>query len=103
MSNQSPHHHLYNTKVWRDLRAAQLRNEPLCRDHADRGRVVEARVVDHVVPHKGDEELFFDPTNLQSLCKPCHDGHKQRLERGGVVTGCGADGIPLDPAHHWRQ
>lgn len=36
---------------------------------------------DHIVPHRGDKVLFFDPNNLQTLCKPCHDGPKQRHEK----------------------
>ena len=40
-------------------------------------------VADHVVPHRGDERLFFDLGNLQTLCKPCHDTHKQRVEQAG--------------------
>lgn len=38
-------------------------------------------VCDHVVPHRGNERLFFDPSNLQTLCKPCHDSLKQKEER----------------------
>lgn len=30
-------------------------------------------VVDHIVPHKGLWVLFVDLTNLQGLCKECHD------------------------------
>lgn len=45
------------------------------------GRKGEA-VVDHREPHRGNEALFFDPTNLWLLCKACHDGWKQRQERG---------------------
>ncbi|NMA84113.1 MAG: HNH endonuclease [Epulopiscium sp.] len=29
--------------------------------------------VDHIKPHKGNEDLFYDINNLQSLCKSCHD------------------------------
>ncbi len=44
-------------------------------------------VADHVVPHRGNPRLFFDLGNLQTLCKSCHDTHKQRAEhaRGGGV------------------
>ncbi|XUY28355.1 HNH endonuclease [Agrobacterium sp. rho-8.1] len=38
-------------------------------------------ICDHVKPHKGDEVVFFDETNLQTLCKLCHDTLKQREER----------------------
>lgn len=38
-------------------------------------------VADHIRPHRGDRSLFFDATNLQCLCKACHDSKKQRQER----------------------
>lgn len=68
-----------------------------------RGAVVRAVVVDHKVPHRGDMNLFWDKSNWQALCKQCHDGHKQRQEKSGVVVGCSADGLPLDTNHHWHQ
>jgi 5-methylcytosine-specific restriction protein A len=37
------------------------------------GRLEPATVVDHVVPHRGDERLFWDKGNWQGLCKRCHD------------------------------
>ncbi|SMG00343.1 HNH endonuclease [Burkholderia singularis] len=36
---------------------------------------------DHIVPHRGDRRLQLDPNNVQTLCKPHHDGDKQRMER----------------------
>jgi 5-methylcytosine-specific restriction endonuclease McrA len=42
-------------------------------------------VADHDPPHRGDEAAFWDPARLKCLCKPCHDGDKQALERGGKV------------------
>lgn len=41
-----------------------------------------ASVVDHIVPHKGDSELFWEETNHQALCKRCHD-RKTAIEDGG--------------------
>ena len=69
------------------------------------GRTVEANVVDHVKPHRGNLGLFFDRGNLQSLCKSCHDSHKQAQEHsaGGLLRGSGHDGRPLDRAHPWHQ
>lgn len=62
----------------------------------EEGCVTPGDVVDHVIPHKGDEELFFSSDNLASLCKRHHDGEVQRVERGGVPTQrIGADGWPL--------
>lgn len=34
-------------------------------------------VVDHVVPHKGDERLFWDPSNLQAVSKAYQDSDKR--------------------------
>lgn len=64
------------------------------------GRLTVATVVDHVTPHKGDQALFWDPVNWQSLCKRCHDSIKQKQEHGKAV-GFDASGVPLDPSHHW--
>jgi len=40
-----------------------------------------ATVVDHKVAHRGDMKLFWQTSNWQSLCKPCHDSHAQRRDR----------------------
>lgn len=57
--------------------------------------VTPADTVDHVTPHKGDERLFWDPSNIQSLCAPCHSRHKQREERGTARPPIGLDGYPI--------
>ena len=67
------------------------------------GRITAATVVDHKIPHKGDPQLFWDETNWQSLCAPCHDSHKQSQERTGSMRGACADGMPIDPAHPWHD
>lgn len=94
--------HLYNTKAWHRLRWHQLQAEPLCRMCKSQGKIKEAEIVDHVDAHRGDEIKFFDPTNLQSLCKHCHDSVKQQMEKSGVLRGCDTNGWPLDPHHHWN-
>lgn len=38
-------------------------------------------VVDHIKQHHGDELLFWDENNLQTVSKAYHDSEKQRLER----------------------
>ena len=83
---------------WQKARTQFLAEHPTCAMCAqqDPPRLTPATVVDHVKPHKGDMELFWDTDNWQSLCKPCHDRHKQRAERSGRVVGCDAAGIPLE-------
>jgi 5-methylcytosine-specific restriction protein A len=39
-------------------------------------------VTDHIVPHRGDPALLWDPANLQALCARCHN-RKTALEDGG--------------------
>lgn len=97
--------HLYNSARWKRMRARQLESQPLCRMHEQLGQLVAATVADHVKAHRGDEELFFDADNLQSLCKQCHDAHKQAQEHtaNGILRGAGHDGRPLDLAHPWHQ
>ena len=92
----------YNNR-WRKARATYLRNHPLCKMHLDRGRIIPATVVDHIQPHRGNQKLFWDTANWQSLCAECHSRHKQRLEKSGTETGCNLAGIPTDRAHHWNQ
>lgn len=84
---------------WRKRRRLWLLQHPLCRFCEERGRVTQATVVDHIIPHRGDPELFRDETNWQSLCKTCHDSAKQAEERNGYNSATGLDGWPLD-IHH---
>jgi len=63
---------LYNSPQWQSLRAAQLAKEPWCADCLKQGEHVFASEVDHVAPHNGDPSLFFDESNLGSLCKSHH-------------------------------
>lgn len=101
----SKHKHLYNSARWKRMRARQLEAEPLCRMHSALGQLVAASVADHIKAHRGDVELFFDNSNLQSLCKQCHDAHKQAQEHSetGLLRGAGHDGAPLDLAHPWHR
>lgn len=63
---------------WDRERAAFLKANPKCRNlRCDE----PAKVVDHIIPHKGDMRLFWDRSNWQSLCVRCHSKHKQALER----------------------
>jgi len=85
---------------WERARLVYLRQFPLCVKCEASGLFVAATVVDHIVPHRGDQVLFWDSeNNWQSLCKSHHDSEKQSEERLGYSPRIGADGWPLDPAH----
>ena len=68
---------------WRRARAAYLARNPLCVPCQAAGRLAPATVVDHRVPHRGDQKLFWNEGNWQGLCKPCHDAKTAREGRWG--------------------
>jgi 5-methylcytosine-specific restriction protein A len=97
---------LYKTSLWRALRLAQLHDRPLCERCEAKGFIIAATVVNHRKPHKGDPTLFAAPTNLESTCKPCHDGPIQSEEtsgkpndRVGYSVKVDAGGWPTDGRH----
>lgn len=65
-------HYLYLGSRWKRMRSEHLLNEPFCRECAKKGIRTKGNEVDHLVPHRGNLELFFDKKNLQTLCKSCH-------------------------------
>jgi 5-methylcytosine-specific restriction endonuclease McrA len=74
----------YKTSRWRKLRMQILIRDMFTCQMSGCGRIEvnsSLLVADHKVQHHGDEDLFWNPSNLQCLCKPCHDGIKQRMER----------------------
>lgn len=55
---------------------------PFCVECQREGSLEMATVVDHIVPHKGDMDLFWDSNNWQGLCKRHHD-KKTATQDGG--------------------
>jgi len=92
------HGKLYKTHTWKALRNRQLSHNPLCAFCLEEGLTTAATIVDHVERHNGDREAFFNG-DLQSLCKPHHDGTKQRIEIHGYDPRVGDDGFPMDASH----
>lgn len=69
------------TYAWQKARERFLSENPLCKYCEKQGQVTAAYIVDHIVPHEGDETRFWDESNWQPLCKPCHDTVKAQEER----------------------
>lgn len=65
---------------WQKAREGYLRHHPLCVHCLNEGRTTEATDVDHIVPHRGDKELFWDKDNWQSMCHACHS-RKTAIEK----------------------
>lgn len=56
-------------------------SHPLCVGCQAIGKPEPATLVDHIIPHRGDERLMWDRANWQSSCTPHHSIVKQALER----------------------
>src|SRR4051794_38339439 len=88
----------YKTPRWKAVRLAQLRAEPWCAYCLKAGNRVAALVCDHVEPHRGNEQSFWNGPR-QSLCQAHHSASKQRAERRGFGSEVGSDGWPTDEHH----
>lgn len=64
----------YDTARWITLRDRFRAEHPFCKnaDGPDTRCTQTTDVVDHIIPHRGYERLFFDETNLCGLCYHCH-------------------------------
>lgn len=97
-SDQSSSQRGYDYR-WQKARAEWLREHPFCvyclrelriasatvaetiLECAARGVPVPyGNVVDHIKPHRGDQALFWDRSNWQTLCATHHSRDKQRHE-----------------------
>ena len=60
---------------WQKAAKAFITAHPLCADPLKRHRdvAVPSRIVDHIIPHKGERALFWDKSNWQALCTTCHN------------------------------
>ena len=73
--------------AWRVASKAYLRKHPLCvgyprKDNVHELVIAPATCVDHIIPHRGNVELFWKRDNWQGLCDTCHS-RKTVEEDGG--------------------
>ena len=86
------------TKAWKRASKRYLEANPMCA----LCRRARALHTDHITPHEGDRRLFWNRNNWQGLCIPCHNAKTRRDETGKAMSGNSADGMPIDPTHHWN-
>lgn len=91
------HKHIYNSARWQRLRAAKLRDCPLCEYCPAESRKI-ATDVDHFKAIE-DGGAPFDMANLRSACHKCHS---QKTAHGERLHGCDDSGLPRDPNHPWN-
>src|SRR5262245_44415317 len=70
----------YDSRWDREAKQWRRRN-PYCVGCLPLGRRIKADVVDHVIPHCGDQQLFWSQSNWQSTCRWHHNAIKPELER----------------------
>ena len=85
------------TYQWRKARLQFLASNPLCVYCRDRDKLIKAAdVVDHIKPHNGDEQLFWNVSNWQALCHQHHNTVKAEEEgRHKQKPTIGLDGWPV--------
>ncbi len=62
---------------WERVTRAYLAMHTRCAECGGR-----SQVVDHIQPHRGDKVLFWDRSNWQPMCRPCHS-RKTATHDGG--------------------
>jgi len=97
------HNRMYDSVRWRKAAKHFLNANPLCIMCAKIGRDTAATVVDHIKPHEGDYDLFWDSSNWQALCATCHSGVKRMQENHGYSQACDKDGFPIDANHPFNK
>jgi 5-methylcytosine-specific restriction protein A len=62
---------LYHTAQWRTLRKKILNEQPYCFKCGIPKDETKLEV-HHIIPPRGNEELFFNENNLVAVCPVCH-------------------------------
>lgn len=90
---QKEHHDLYNKQYWQRIRKVVLNDYPICPVCEAQGRIEPTSDIDHVVAHKGDEQLFRSLDNLWGLCRHHHV----------LKTAAESNGVHFDTKEEWLK
>ena len=90
---------------WQRIRAYHLLRNPLCVRCAKKGKTTVASEVHHIITCHDNPALQVDPSNLESLCAPCHApltnddrrGHSNEMDSQGYATD------PKHPSNNRRR
>ena len=73
---------LYRNKKWIKLKQMIKDRDIRC---VECGSEIDLEV-HHIIPPRGNEELFYNITNLQLLCKVCHRKKTNKEIRNRITT-----------------
>lgn len=76
---------LYKTARWRIERMHFLAEHPLCEcDECQGGklRITPADTVNHSIPHRGNEVIFWDRSKWEAMAHACHSRHTAAKDGG---------------------
>lgn len=84
--NREDRQKIYQSKRWKELRLAKLRDQPLCEICLSKGKVTPAIDIHHkdsFLNYEGLQRVnkAYDYDNLLSVCKECHSW----LHRNGTT------------------
>ena len=79
------HHHFYQTQRWRRASILYLHQHPICEICNN----ATADLTDHIEPHNGNYDLFWNPDNWQSACHGCHNRKTADDKRQAKATDTG--------------
>lgn len=83
---------MYGESDWVKYRRKFIYHNPKCYVCARR-----AKVVDHIIPHKGNRELFENTKNHLPMCESCHNTVTTMFDRNYKV------GDPVDAKAEWIE
>lgn len=66
------------TNRWAKYAKTYLESHPVCAIRDPKYCTERATEVDHIVPHRGDHKLFWNPKNHQPACHHCHSAKTAR-------------------------
>lgn len=93
---------VYQTAFWKATRMVQLTRQPMCQACLVRGKVSEAKHVDHLFPWRKVGGQSFKKNIFQSLCAECHS-YKTGQEKHGNVLHFTTDGIKEYKVEQYKQ
>ena len=80
---------------WERAAAHYRAHHPWCLGCEAIGLQRRSQIVDHIIPHCGDTNLFWSQSNWQPCCKWHHDAVKQSLELRYRLGQCNAADLVL--------